>query len=391
MRIKFSRMNFEAECAYDCINGRGFIIKDTPFSDIDKSIRNMDGPRSPRYGTTYGDNNEFMDRYRCKCGRTIGAQFEGEECPFCHEKIEYTDVDIKYTGWLNFFPYKVINPLMYQRLQSALSKKNLEAIISNENIITSSGMIRKKDDVIEVKKSLLRYHNIGLQEFYENFEEIMTYYKGKRKQKADLIDELIADKDLVWTSKIPVYSTVLRPQGVTTESYYFSPLDKQIHPLTNITLNLKKASPIEVPLYLYQAQMRLNQLWALNFSLIDGKHGWTRAQVLGGEFNYSGRAVIVLDPTLKIDQVDIPYKAFIEQFKGLIIRYIRKDRQWTITRATNYVASKFMFDEYVYKIMCDIVRDIKPRLILNRNPQKCGVVKTVLIAGSTRQAPITAA
>lgn len=144
--------------------------------------------------------------------------------------------------------------------------------------------------------------------------------------------------------------------------------DKQIHPLTNITLNLKKASPIEVPLYLYQAQMRVNQLWALNFSLIDGKHGWTRAQVLGGEFNYSGRAVIVLDPTLKIDQVDIPYKAFIEQFKGLIIRYIRKDRQWTITRATNYVASKFMFDEYVYKIMCDIVRDIKPRLILNRNP-----------------------
>ena len=166
-----------------------------------------------------------MDRYRCKCGRTIGAQFEGEECPFCHEKIEYTDVDIKYTGWLNFFPYKVINPLMYQRLQSALSKKNLEAIISNENIITSSGMIRKKDDVIEVKKSLLRYHNIGLQEFYENFEEIMTYYKGKRKQKADLIDSLIVDKDLVWTSKIPVYSTVLRPQGVTTESYYFSPLN----------------------------------------------------------------------------------------------------------------------------------------------------------------------
>ena len=71
-------------------------------------------------------------------------------------------------------------------------------------------------------------------------------------------------------------------------SYFFSPLDKQIYPLTNITLNLKKASPIEVPLYLYQAQMRANELWNLNFSLIDGKHGWTRANVLGGEFNFSG-------------------------------------------------------------------------------------------------------
>lgn len=368
MRIKFSKINFESECMYDCIHGKGFLIRDTPFSDIDKSIRNMDGPRSPRYGTTYGDNNEFMDRYHCKCGRTIGAAFEGEECPFCHEKIEYTDVDIMYTGWLNFYPYKIINPLFYQRMQSALSKKNLEAVISNENIINSNGIIRKKDDVMEVKKSMLMYHNIGLHEFYENFEEIMMYFRSKRKQKADLIDSLIRDKDLVWTSKIPVYSTVLRPQGVTTESYYFSPIDKQVHPLTNITLNLKKASPIEVPLYLYQAQMRVNELWALNFSLIDGKHGWTRGNVLGGEFNYSGRSVIVLDPTLKIDEVDMPYKAFIEQYKGSIIKRIIRDKGWTITRATNYVASKFMYDDYIYSIMCDIVREDQPKIILNRNP-----------------------
>lgn len=214
MRIKFSRINFESECMWDCTYGKGFLISDTPFSDIDKSIRNMDGPRSPRYGTTYGDTNEFMDRYHCKCGRTIGAAFEGEECPFCHEKVEYTDVDILYTGWLNLYPYKIVNPLYFQRLQSALSKKNLENIISNENIITSSGIIRKHTDVIEVKKSMLTYHNIGLHEFYLHFEEIMNYYKGKRKQKADLIDQLIRDKDYVWTSKLPVYSTVLRPQGI---------------------------------------------------------------------------------------------------------------------------------------------------------------------------------
>ena len=115
--------------------------------------------------------------------------------------------------------------LLYHRLQSALSKKNLENIISNENIITSSGIIRKHTDVLEVKKSMLTYHNIGLKEFYENYEEIMLYYKNKRKQKADLIDSLIRDKDIVWTSKIPVYSTVLRPQGVTVESYYFSPIN----------------------------------------------------------------------------------------------------------------------------------------------------------------------
>lgn len=368
MRIKFSRINMESECMYDCINDRGFLIKDTPFSDIDKTIRNMDGPRSPRYGTTYGDTNEFMDRYRCQCGAMVGAAFEGEICPKCGKPIEYKDVDILYTGWINFYPYKIINPIYYQRLQSALSKKNLENMIANDNIITAQGIIRTHSDVLEVKKSMLTYHNIGLKEFYDHYEEIMTYYKSKRKQKADLIDSLIRDKDYVWTSKIPVYSTALRPQGITVESYYFSPLDKQINPLTNISINLKKASPIEVPLYLYQAQMRANELWNLNFSLIDGKHGWTRANVLGGEFNYSGRSVIVLDPTLKIDEVDMPYKAFIEQFKGHIIRHIIMEQGWTVTKAANYLASKFMFDPYVYKIMCDIVENEHPKMILNRNP-----------------------
>lgn len=367
MKIKFSRLNLEAECYYDCTHGRGFMISETPFSDIDKTIRNMDGPRSPRYGTTYGDQNEFMDRYRCQCGKYVGAAFDGEICPVCKTKIEYTDVDIMYTGWLNFYPYKIINPLYYQRMQSALSKKTLENIISNENIITPQGTIRKHDDVIEVKKSKMMYHNIGLKEFYDNFEEIMNYHKKKRKQKAALIDSLIEDKDLVWTSKLPVYSTVLRPQGITVESYFFSPIDKQINPLTNITINLKHASPIEVPAYLYSAQMRANELWQLNFSLIDGKDGWTRGNVLGGEFNYSGRSVIVLDPTLGIDEVDISYKAFIEQYKGDIIHEIIKDKGWTITKATNFLATKFNFDEYVYDIMCRIVARGK-LMIINRNP-----------------------
>ena len=59
MRIQFSRLNLESECAYDIINGNGFLIKDTPFSDSDKSIRNIDGPRSPRFGSTYGHGNQF--------------------------------------------------------------------------------------------------------------------------------------------------------------------------------------------------------------------------------------------------------------------------------------------------------------------------------------------
>ena len=149
--------------------------------------------------------------------------------------------------------------------------------------------------------------------------------------------------------------------------------DKQIHPLTSISLNLKRASPIEVPLYLYQAQMRANELWVLNFQLIDGKNGWIRGNVLGGEYNFTSRAVIVLDPTLKIDEVDISYKAFIVLFKGQLIKRICKDKGWTVIKASNYLATKFNYDPYVYSMMMRVIEEDTPEMILNRNPELAGL------------------
>ena len=58
-----------------------------------------------------------------------------------------------------------------------------------------------------------------MDEFYHNYEEIMMYFKNKRKQKADLIQSLIDDKDYVWTSKIPVYSVILRSSSISPESF----------------------------------------------------------------------------------------------------------------------------------------------------------------------------
>ena len=163
-------------------------------------------------------------------------------------------------------------------------------------------------------------------------------------------------------------------QQRTVEScdLYEDKCDKQVHPLTSISLNLKKASPVEVPLYLYQAQMRANELWALNFQLIDGKNGWIRGNVLGGEFNFTSRAVIVLDPTLKIDEIDLSYKGLIVLFRGHLIRRICKDKGWTVTKASNYLASKFNYDPYVYSLMMRVIEEYEVQMILNRNPEVAG-------------------
>lgn len=73
----------------------------------------------------------------------------------------------------------------------------------------------------------------------------------------------------------------------------------------------------------------------------------------------------------------MPYKAFIEQFKEQILHYIIKDKGWTITKALNYLASKFNYDPYVYGVMQHIVEENECYLIINRNPKDCGVVKDI--------------
>ncbi len=85
------------------------------------------------------------------------------------------------------------------------------------------------------------------------------------------------------------------------------------------------------------------------------------------------RCVIVLDPTLKIDEVDVPYKAFIEQFKGMILNEICHDKGWTLTKAMNYLSSKFNYDPYVYGIMQRLVHENDIFIILNRNPEIAGL------------------
>ena len=85
------------------------------------------------------------------------------------------------------------------------------------------------------------------------------------------------------------------------------------------------------------------------------------------------RNVIVLDPTLKIDEVDMSYKSFIVLYSGQIVKKLMKKYGWTITRAHNYLKSKFMYNEEIYTMMEEIIRDFKPSLILNRNPEYVGL------------------
>ena len=54
--------------------------------------------------------------------------------------------------------------------------------------------------------------------------------------------------------------------------------------------------------------------------IIKGKHGRFRQNLLGKRVDYSGRSVIVVGPTLKLNQCGLPYEMGLELFQPFIIR-----------------------------------------------------------------------
>ncbi len=370
-RVKIRRLNWDVMYFASLASGKGFTITEPVSVSIDGSKeKSLYGPRSELYGTTYGDEQEFMERWRCKCGKFKGYMFKDEICPFCHQPVKAMDDDIEITGWISLGKDKIINPLYYQLLTSAIGRQIFPDIITSRKKVDKDGNLSRPDIYSDPDKPPLSpFSGIGIDEFRERYYEIMDYFKEKRKNKADKIETLKQNARCVFTSHIPVYSTKLRQQSVTSDTFYFTGLDKYINSIIPLTILLEDCREIEKPNYLQRIQMKVNKMWDYNFDLLNGKEGIIRGQLLGGSLNYTSRNVIIPDHTLHDNEVDMSYHTFLELFKETIIKYLKISEGATLNDAfSQWNAAKVRFNEKIYKIMLTIVKNDKPKILLNRNP-----------------------
>lgn len=369
--VIFERLNWDDEYYNDLISGVGFTITEPPEISMDETKeKSLYGPQSPLYGSSFSDEQAFIERYRCKCGKLMSKQFEGEVCPICGSTVEYRDADIKTTGWISIGEEnKIINPYFYHLLHKALGKIFPDIITAKFKIDTDGKKIKAKpEDLDETPTS--PYFGIGIDEFYNKYEQILNYFKGlnKFKNKIDQIDVLLLAKRDVFTSHIPIYSTLLRPQSITSDSFYFGTVDKIINTLFNLSEKLKNCSDVEREYILSRIQTKCLSFWDTNFQMIHGKNGFPRQQMLGGRINYSARNVIIPAPDLKDNEIDLSYHTFLEVFKFLIINYISRLDDVSEDKAQQIWRRAYNFDEKVYAIMTYLVEQREVALIINRNP-----------------------
>jgi DNA-directed RNA polymerase beta' subunit len=189
-----------------------------------------------------------------------------------------------------------------------------------------------------------------------------------KKNKVSTLELLLKQKRSVFVSHIPVASTLLRPQSITADTFYYSSIDKIINTMYRLAENLKNCIPVEKDYILTRLQSKVNTMWDTYFTEINGKDGLIRGEMLGGSLNYTARNVIVPSPDLHDNEVDLSYHTFLEVFKYKIIYYIMKLDDVTLSNAYAQWREASTFNEKTYQIMQYIIEREDTRILINRNP-----------------------
>ena len=120
--------------------------------------------------------------------------------------------------------------------------------------------------------------------------------KGKKLylSRADTLNDAyegghIKEKRNVFVSHIPIMSNILRPQSITSDTFYFNTIDKLINTLYTLSTNLENCEEVERDYILQRIQEKANGIWDIAFETLNKKSGLIRSEVLGGSINFSSR------------------------------------------------------------------------------------------------------
>ena len=274
------RLNLDDERLYDITHGRGFPI--TSPKPIKEDVKDMNGIFSTRFGKTLNDDHPFEDLYRCRCGNIKGKFYEGDTCPICNTTVKFVDNDYGYFGWLILKkPYYVIHPTLFMSLASFIGNEEFNNIIKIQS---------KKDEDgndMEIKRPKKEpFFGIGMMEFHDRFDEIMAYYyttKCKTQSKIDRYEDLMKDKDKIFTQSIPVFTTLLRPYKIEGGEMHYESTNAIYKILSSIvakinsdslTMNRNKKTKNEL---LYDCQMKIKELFNEINKILSGKKGSVRS------------------------------------------------------------------------------------------------------------------
>lgn len=339
---------------------------------------------SPRI---FGDM-DTKEEYSCECGKLHGKFYEGKICPKCGKPVKFVGMTIDKSGWIDLAMneynldgtiakvgngFHVIMYVAYSQLEKIIGRDILRNIIQVRNTITVSGDIDTSElDEIRNQDPKNKYFFIGLEEFYNKYNEVLEYYYKLNNRDNERLYEYLKDKDEVFTDKIPVISIILRPAMRTADGLKLDEINIKYQGILKNMEILKDPNVIQIirDLTVEQIQAEYMQLSEEILSSIKSKEGLIRKQICGTRINFSARNIISpAKAGYKIDEIVLPYLTFLELYRFEIINVLKNIKNISYKEAENiWYRATLKMDEEVYKIMKEMINTHEVGVLLNRNP-----------------------
>lgn len=383
----------------------------------------------------FGDMDTKED-YSCECGKLKGKFYEGRVCQKCETPVQFVGLNINKYGWIDLSlstynedgvkiaegdGFHLIEYIPYSQLEKLIGREHLRAIIQTKNTINVHGD-QNIEELIEYRNSnpLYKYYYIGIEGFYENYNEVLNYYYGltidkmTKKQLENLLNNYsiqmpvkplcdcgecedckkyaiernkfieefgektnplynsVSDRDTVFTDKIPVISIILRPAMRTSEGLKVDDINiKYMNILKNLEiLRDKNIIPIIRNATTEIIQAEYMQLSEEIMEAIKRKSGLIRNQICGTRINFSARNIISpAKAGYAIDEIVVPYLTFLELYRFEIINVLKNTENISFKAAEReWYKATLKLDEKIYLIMKKMITDDEVGVLLNRNP-----------------------
>lgn len=267
-----------------------------------------------------------LSSYKCACPRSIyrGPNSNEKVCKVCDVEISTSDSRRKRFGKIKL-PFQVLNPMFYYLVTNARS--NSKTVIDDLLNYKNRYFINKETKCVEVytPESNLKV------EVLEGLSGVLKYF--------DFLCELFPEKDeFIFLQKNKKYMTLNNILVIPPELRSYSKsssgvllMDKLNQHYKELLTRIEKYNKISYEIsedhdvyktYFKSVQYFVNVIFNYILDRLSTKKGLIRKNILGKRLDFSGRAVISPDPTLRLNQCRIPYLILLEMIKPQLTVYL---------------------------------------------------------------------
>ena len=360
--------------------------------------------------------------YECSCGKYKRMRYKGMTCEKCGVEVTTSKVRRERMGHI-----KLATPIAHiwyskgtpnkMSLLLGISTKELESVLYfSRYIVTDPGDTELEKGQILTDREYKLYESqykkgftakMGAEGILKLLEEIdlnvleseleneMDTVSSSQKRKK-IIKRLKIVRDLILAGNrpewmiltvLPVIPADLRPMvQLDGGRFATSDLNDLYRRVINRNIRLQKLMSIKAPEIVIKNEKRMLQeavdalidngrrgkpvvtqnnreLKSLS-DMLKGKQGRFRQNLLGKRVDYSGRSVIVVGPSLKMNQCGLPKKMALELYRPFLMReLVKRELASNIKIAKKMVEEE---DENVWELIEEIIKNHP--VLLNRAP-----------------------